>query len=151
REIHNINWETVCKPKELGGLGLRSAGELNKAFLIELVWGLMKNPSSLWARVLISKYMARTSNGYALARKSGFSATWRGLIKVWPDVKNGLQWSIINGKNTKFWTDRWVENCIILADHALNIHELDPSLFICDVCLDNGCWNFDFLSTVLPH
>ncbi|CAN1800069.1 Putative ribonuclease H protein At1g65750 [Linum perenne] len=38
RRIHNINWETVCEPKSFGGLGLRSARDLNKAFLMKIVW-----------------------------------------------------------------------------------------------------------------
>ncbi|CAN1302532.1 Putative ribonuclease H protein At1g65750 [Linum perenne] len=48
RKIHNINWETVCKPKGLGGLGLRNARDLNKAFLMEIVWGLISRPTELW-------------------------------------------------------------------------------------------------------
>ncbi|CAN1152714.1 Putative ribonuclease H protein At1g65750, partial [Linum perenne] len=39
RKIHNVNWQTVCKPKCLGGLGLRSDKELNKAFLMKIAWG----------------------------------------------------------------------------------------------------------------
>ncbi|CAN1120776.1 LINE-1 retrotransposable element ORF2 protein [Linum perenne] len=72
RKVHNVNWETVCKPKKLGGLGLRSAKDLNKAFLMKLVWNLISKPNELWAKVLISKYMVLTENGYMLARSKGF-------------------------------------------------------------------------------
>ncbi|CAN1836022.1 Putative ribonuclease H protein At1g65750 [Linum perenne] len=70
RKIHNINWETVCKPKSLGGLGLRSARDLNKAFFMKIVWGLISRPTELWAKVLVSKYLKTTDHGFTLARKS---------------------------------------------------------------------------------
>ncbi|CAN1788892.1 Putative ribonuclease H protein At1g65750 [Linum perenne] len=151
RKIHNINWETVCKPKSLGGLGLRSARDLNRAFLMKIVWGLVSRPTELWAKVLISKYLKKTDNGFVLARKKGFSAIWRGVLKVWPLVSNGLHWSIRNGRNTHFWTDRWVDSGILLADHALDIRRVESSLLVAQVCSDSGAWNVDFLLAVLPY
>ncbi|CAN1762369.1 Putative ribonuclease H protein At1g65750 [Linum perenne] len=150
-KIHNINWEMVCKPKELRGLGLRSTRELNKAFLMNMVWGIMVNPSFLWAKVIISKCMVRTANSYALARKSVFSTVWRGLVKVWPEVENGLQWSIRDGKNTKFWTDLWMDSGIILIDHALNIQGVNCALSVSEVCYADGVWNIEFLYSTQPH
>ncbi|CAN1177926.1 Putative ribonuclease H protein At1g65750 [Linum perenne] len=151
RKIHNINWETVCKPKNLGGLGLRSARELNKAFIMKIVWGLIDRPSELWAQVLSSKYLKRSESGYVLARKTGFSAVWRGMMKVWPDVINGIQWSVRDGKTTKFWTDRWLDSGILLIDHAINVQGVNPSLLVSQATKQDGSWDFDFLSNALPH
>ncbi|CAN1153627.1 Putative ribonuclease H protein At1g65750 [Linum perenne] len=151
RKIHNINWDTVCKPKKLGGLGLRNARDLNRAFLMKIVWGLLERPNELWAKVLTSKYLKKTPAGLALARKSGFSAIWRGLLKVWPSVTNGLHWSVRDGCNTRFWTDRWVDSGAILIDHATNIQGVNPSLLVSEVCSINGAWNSDFLFSVLPR
>lgn len=33
RKIHIINWEQLCKPTKLGGMGLKKAGLMNMAFL----------------------------------------------------------------------------------------------------------------------
>ncbi|CAN1754104.1 Putative ribonuclease H protein At1g65750 [Linum perenne] len=151
RRIHNINWDTVCKPKKLGGLGLRSARELNKAFIMKIVWGLIDRPSELWAQVIISKYLKKTEGGYVLARKTGFSAVWRGMMKVWPNVIDGIQWSVRDGKTTKFWTDRWLDSGALLVDQALNIQGVNPSLLVSQVIKTNGDWDSDFLSSVLPH
>lgn len=35
RKIHTINWNDVCQPQELGGLGLRQAKDFNLAFLMK--------------------------------------------------------------------------------------------------------------------
>ncbi|CAN1316897.1 Putative ribonuclease H protein At1g65750 [Linum perenne] len=150
RKTHNINWDTVCKPKSLGGLGLHNARDLNKAFLMKIVWGLIKRPSELWAKVLITKYLKKTEADFMLARKSGFSAIWRGVLKVWHNVVNGMQWSIGNGRTTRFWTDRWLDSAQVLIDHAHNIHGVDASLLVADVCSVNGEWNTDFIFSVLP-
>ncbi|CAN1841739.1 Putative ribonuclease H protein At1g65750 [Linum perenne] len=151
RKIHNINWETVCKPKKLGGLGLRNARDLNKAFLMKIVWGLLTHPTDLWAKVMIGKYLKKTPEGFVLARKSGFSAIWRGILKVWPNVVNGIQQSIGDGRSTRFWTDRWVDSGVLLIDHALNIQGVDASTCVADLCSANGDWNADLIFSVLPR
>ncbi|CAN1730820.1 Putative ribonuclease H protein At1g65750 [Linum perenne] len=150
RKIHNINWETVCKPKRLGGLGLRNARDLNKAFLMKIVWGLLTTPSDLWAKVMISKYLKKTPVGFVLARKSGYSAIWRGILKVWPNVVNGIHQSIGDGRSTKFWTDRWVDSGVLLIDHALNLQGVNASICVADFCSTNGDWNSDLIFSVLP-
>ncbi|CAN1129383.1 Putative ribonuclease H protein At1g65750 [Linum perenne] len=150
RRIHNVNWETVCSPKSQGGLGLRNARDLNKAFLMKLVWSLVTRPEELWAKVLISKYMTRTDNGYMLARKKGFSNAWRGIMKVWDHTQNGIHWSIRNGHNTKFWTDKWIDSGDVLIDHAINLQEVDPSLSVSDFC-SNDSWDLQKLRRALPE
>ncbi|CAN1279349.1 hypothetical protein LINPERPRIM_LOCUS16980 [Linum perenne] len=54
----------MCKPKSQGGLGHRSTRELNKSFLMKVAWILVSRPNELWAKVLISKYMTLTEDGY---------------------------------------------------------------------------------------
>ncbi|CAN1161707.1 Putative ribonuclease H protein At1g65750 [Linum perenne] len=151
RKIHNVNWETVCRPKSLGGLGLRSARDLNKAFLMKLVWNLMSQPDELWVRVLLSKYMVKTANGYMLARKKGFSNAWRGMMRVWDITQNGVRWSIRDGRSTRFWTDRWLDSGILLIDYALNIREVDVSNSVADFCDVDKVWDLDKLRNVLPE
>ncbi|CAN1188831.1 Putative ribonuclease H protein At1g65750 [Linum perenne] len=151
RKIHNINWEMVCRPKNLGGLGLRSARELNRAFLMKLVWGVLSRPDELWVKVLASKYLKHTNTGWVPARKTGLSPVWREMLKVWNYVEDGLQWSIRDGKGTRFWLDKWVNDGTVLIDQALNITRIDPTLTVSDCCNSDGTWNMDLLhATLLP-
>lgn len=50
-----IKWETVCKLKELGGLGINDWDTFNKALLRKWRWRLLANDGSLWSRVVRSK------------------------------------------------------------------------------------------------
>ncbi|CAN1192031.1 Putative ribonuclease H protein At1g65750, partial [Linum perenne] len=130
RKIHNVNWQTVCKPKCMGGFGLRSARELNEAFLMKIAWGVFSRPGDLWVKVLLTKYMKHSANGMCLKRRSGYSAIWRGVLSVWEETLNGLQWSIRNGRRTKFWTDVWLDSGVTLIDFPLNIQGVNPSISV---------------------
>ncbi|CAN1768790.1 Putative ribonuclease H protein At1g65750 [Linum perenne] len=151
RKLHNVNWETVCKPKSLGGLGLRSARELNQAFLMKVVWGIINKPHELWVQTLMTKYLIRNEMGFTLKRKAGFSALWRGVLKVWNHTLQGIQWSIKDGQKTHFWSDRWLDSGILLRDFALNAQGVDLSLSVSDFTLPDGNWNLDALSGCLPN
>jgi len=51
-----VDWNTVCRGKEVGGLGVRRIREFNLALLGRWGWWLLIDSSSLWIRVLASRY-----------------------------------------------------------------------------------------------
>jgi len=51
-----VDWNTVCRGKEVGGLGVRRIREFNLALLGRWGWRLLTDSISLWIRVLASRY-----------------------------------------------------------------------------------------------
>ncbi|XP_058733400.1 uncharacterized protein LOC131605010 [Vicia villosa] len=56
RSIHWVKWDTVCKPNEKGGLGVRDVEEFNKALLLKGEWRFLKEDKSIWSRFLGLRY-----------------------------------------------------------------------------------------------
>ena len=55
QKIAWVNRETICLPKEKGGLGVRDLVKFNYALLGKWCWNLFHHPGELWAQVLDSK------------------------------------------------------------------------------------------------
>lgn len=89
--IHSVTWEKVCQPKDLGGLGLRPIRNVNQDLLAKLAWQYLKEPRSLWVRVLAAKYGKLKS------------MVWRGILHVYELLKNGLESSTGNGEIIRIW------------------------------------------------
>jgi len=41
-----VAWEKVCRPEQLGGLGLRKTAAVNIAFLAKLGWKILTQPEN---------------------------------------------------------------------------------------------------------
>ncbi|KHN45198.1 Putative ribonuclease H protein, partial [Glycine soja] len=57
-----VKWETVCLPKDKGGLGIKDITKFNLALLAKWKWNLFHHNGELWARILESKYGADTTS-----------------------------------------------------------------------------------------
>lgn len=55
-KIYWTKWRSLCKPKQLGGLGFQSMIEFNKALIAKQVWRIIHCPDSLMARILKARY-----------------------------------------------------------------------------------------------
>ncbi|XP_057432140.1 uncharacterized protein LOC130724887 [Lotus japonicus] len=73
RRIAWVSWSSICKPKDVGGLGLKDLTIFNKTLLGKWRWRFLTEPESLWCRVIKAKY-------------SGLSKMKESLW--WKDVKN---------------------------------------------------------------
>ena len=45
-----VAWDKICRPKILGGLGLRKSAAVNTAFLAKLVWKFLTQPENFWVQ-----------------------------------------------------------------------------------------------------
>jgi len=109
RKILWVEWKTVCRSKEVGGLGVRSIMEFNLALLGRWCWRFLVDRSSLWFRVLASQYGVagwRIQEGGRTA-----SAWWRDLYALCREgwFNDNVSRSLGNGKHTLFWSDVWLD------------------------------------------
>lgn len=86
RTCHLINWDTLCLPKCVGGLGFKRLVHMNDAFLMKLGWGMLTKSDSLWVTVLRGKY----SRGIDLLKGTRYteqdSHLWKQLHILWLDM-----------------------------------------------------------------
>ncbi|CAA7040260.1 unnamed protein product [Microthlaspi erraticum] len=110
RKQHLIGWERLCQPKAEGGLGIRKSNLMNKALLAKVGWRVMHDFSSLWARVIRSKYkVGDIHDGSWLVSKGTWSSTWRSVALAIKDVViPGHSWVMGDGQSINFWTDKWL-------------------------------------------
>lgn len=83
-----VNWETVCQPKDRGGLGIRTARDMNKSLLSKLGWNLLTQNNGLWSKVLKAKYLPHTSFLQAQPRADA-SYTWKSILWTKEIIEEG--------------------------------------------------------------
>jgi hypothetical protein len=122
KRINWVKWETICKPKHQGGLGVRDIRVVNISLLTKWRWRLLSDDQQLWKRVIKGKYGERVCGNTVLGEecKPWFSSSW------WRDVCSiginlNVDWfsqqaikRIGNGLQTSFWKDRWIGNFSLL-------------------------------------
>ncbi|CAN1188711.1 hypothetical protein LINPERHAP2_LOCUS39493 [Linum perenne] len=71
--------------------------------------------------------------------RSSQSALWRGLTRAWPIMVEGSRSGIRDGKETLFWTGRWLDSGTRLIDQVeTDLDEVDPNERVCDLTTTSG-------------
>ncbi|CAN1181258.1 Putative ribonuclease H protein At1g65750 [Linum perenne] len=151
RKVHLIAWDRICTPKEDGWLGLKMARLLNRAYMMKLAFIFFQDQDRLWVRVLQGKYFTESADGLIPHNLRSQSVLWKGLSREWNSMLIGARSAIRNGRDTPFWTSRWVDSGIRLIDAATNMH---PNINLADNVVDfvneDVQWDVDKLSIALP-
>ncbi|KAL8142510.1 hypothetical protein V2J09_015542 [Rumex salicifolius] len=147
-DVHLLSWDKT-EPKQNGDLGPCPMREINSATLAKLGWRLLQEPTSLWSRVIRSKYCNRRLDVDMFLRHSNSSQVWQGIVHGAQTLKKGLQSSIGNGNNTMFWNHAWVDH------QPLSKFVTTPiPIDIADVTVaelwDGTSWRWPILSPLLP-
>ncbi|KAH0645133.1 hypothetical protein KY284_033017 [Solanum tuberosum] len=108
----------------------------------------MQNPYKLWSKILIDKYK-RTNREHD--PKKIVSRTWKNIQNGWQDVKKAMEWRVHKKDKINFIRDKWIHHCGTIGQ---SIHgpfpESENHLKVREV-YQNGEWNFDSLSFIIPE
>lgn len=59
RKLHLINWNSICRPRNEGGLVIRKFKLMNQPLITKQFWRSIQQPQSIMAKTLIPKYCHR--------------------------------------------------------------------------------------------
>ncbi|CAN1166059.1 Putative ribonuclease H protein At1g65750 [Linum perenne] len=152
RKIPLVAWDKICMPKENGGLGLRQARQLNRAYITKLAFTFFKDKDRLWVQILQHKYFKNSaSDGLEPRKLPSCSPIWKGITREWGTMLEGGRSAIRDGKETRFWTTCWVDAGLKLIDFVdPSMQGFDPESSVADFTSVEGTWNFGLLETLLP-
>ncbi|KAL0411763.1 UNVERIFIED_CONTAM: hypothetical protein Slati_3766000, partial [Sesamum latifolium] len=89
-----VSWVQVCKPKEEGGLGIRSVLHMNQALMLKHVWRILQqDPRSLWVAWVV-RHKLRYQSIWATTPASA-SWCWKKIIKISSLLKEGLEYRVV--------------------------------------------------------
>lgn len=118
KHIALVNWDSVCLPKSMGGLGIRKINVLNKALIANIGWTLAKGEAD-WCSIIRGKYLDREQFYYNLSVVDlpQRSKLWNNILKSRLVVREGLKWQLGNGRKVRFWEDVWAEDRPLASTH----------------------------------
>jgi len=105
KPIHYRSWESICKPKKEGGLGIRNLELVNKGMLISKAWRLVHDPESFVVKIIKSKYYSHNSF-WTAATYIPKSTFWSSILSIRHHLEQNVTIQFIDG-NTSIWNQPW--------------------------------------------
>ena len=148
-----IKWDKICKPKKLGGLGIKNLRWQNEALGAKLVWRLYSERDQKWAKILYNKYL-NADDPISIFRIKNLpkgSETWNFISNCRHLISNYLTWDVGKGDNAFFWEDSWdglppIVNSLTIGNLKLKLQKVWGKK-VCDykeVCIinNNSIWKW---------
>jgi len=117
---------------------------------MKLGWRLITEPQSLWSRILKEKYGRGQDILTLEAKPSSCSNAWRGIMEAMPLIKKGVGVAIGDGRQTLFWSHRWLDGMVPEEQTHMPIPEDHVRRRVYDYWQPNSGWDWDQLATFLP-
>jgi hypothetical protein len=143
-------WDSLCLPKDLGGLGLRKIREVNLALISKLGWKLLNNSKSLWVSQLHCKYLISCS---LLSPCPFFSLmAMKRHLKIILFISKGACNQIHSFSSLPIWSSTWIPNLSSFTPSPSSPWLSQPfpnlmvsALFFFDPILSVPTWNIQLL------
>lgn len=136
-----VSWDSVCTPKECGGLGLKRLMHWNKVLGLKLIWMIFAKGGSLWVS-WVRRNLIGSRSFWEMENITSGSWIWKSICKLRPLARPFIVCEIGSGITCNFWNDNWTSLGPLLeitGDMGPRVTGLPRSAAVVDA-LSEGRW-----------
>jgi hypothetical protein len=127
-----VAWSDVCRPKDEGGLGIRSLRDQNRCLLTKLLHRLHSGVDSPWARWVWRMIGERPLHKVSARVLPG--THWSSLCALVPLYRSVSTVQLGDGVHSAFWLDSWLPaGALAISMPALFSHTTDANVSVAQV------------------
>ncbi len=108
-----VNWNQICRPKNLGGLGVRNIRTMNEAFLMKNLWKFYCTDSLPWVRLIKAPHYKRITLSSGRKPPTVCAPFWRGILRTSAPFHTSLCYTLGDGARTPFWHATWTRESLL--------------------------------------
>ncbi|KAG8383539.1 hypothetical protein BUALT_Bualt04G0024000 [Buddleja alternifolia] len=152
--LHLMAWDDICRPKALGGLGLRKMKDLNFALLSKLAWKMVSEKNCIWLNLFRYKYLKSSNMLHSVSTGTNASWIWKDILRSKDLLSKGACYSVHVNSKILTWLEPWIPSfegfipppplssrgCVIFAEVGSLINNVTNS------------WDLEVLNSLFaPH
>ena len=114
-----LDWKTICKLKDVGGLGIRDPLDINKVMGAKIWWKWITHEKKPWDKIWHNKYTPQWPKKLLIRFREKFpnSKIWKLDQENISLIQRHSFWEVRDGNNALFNRDSWQqEPCIASED-----------------------------------
>ena len=113
---------------------------------------MIKEPSTLWVKVLKSKYNCRDEIIPTISQCQSQSNLWRGMVSIQLKVENNLIWRVNNSRSVNVWKDCYVPRVGPLIQHVSRpLTDEETNLKVSGCVNEATGWDWEIFTNLLPQ
>ncbi|GJS75909.1 RNA-directed DNA polymerase, eukaryota, reverse transcriptase zinc-binding domain protein [Tanacetum coccineum] len=101
-----VSWDSICKPKELGGLGIKDLKLWNEVLLVKQLWNVISKKNTMWVKWVISENL-KGKNIWEANAKVNISVGWKEILKLRDKIRKHVLWRIGDDNSVNALYDNW--------------------------------------------
>ncbi|KAG7539011.1 Reverse transcriptase zinc-binding domain [Arabidopsis suecica] len=137
-----VSWDSVCTPKQCGGLGLKRLSLWNQVLGLKLIWMIFAAGGSLWVS-WVRRNLIGNRCFWDLENITSGSWIWRSLCKLRIIARPFIICEIGSGVTCSFWSDNWTGLGPLLditGDLGPRLSGLPRSATVADALREGNWW-----------
>lgn len=113
-----VAWDTVCLPKNGGGLGLKNMVHWNRAQLILHLPKVCTKSNSLWA-TWVNHSVLKLRHFWVIDIPSDCSWIWKKILRLRSLAIQFIRYHIFDGSSISLWFELWWNQCCLAKSQLL--------------------------------